>query len=152
VDKGLFIHWGILGQTGQSKLAELKPAQVENFVRDNVQIKIEEGYLEIGNLEELIIQFSEVGLSQDDFKFRESVQSIINQALGWTGNGHSTDSDLGGGTINIFASVVDPQIATDTICKTFEENKIFRNFLVALRTQDAFEILYPSNYVGEFSY
>jgi predicted DNA-binding WGR domain protein len=152
VDAGLFTHWGTLGDKGDKKTIPVS-SKIQDEADRLIQTKINEGYfqLEDDQHSELIIQFKEEN-SSEDLNSRTEIQNSINEALGWTGNGHSTDSDIGNGTINIFASVVDPYIAYQTIRSTIQEKDIQRDFLIVLQKQNSFEVLYPENFVGDFSY
>lgn len=152
-DTGLFIHYGRVGNIGENKVMQVKPSKLKTIADQQIQQKIKEGYFQVEDdqLNELIIQFKEYE-SAEDLAFREAIQNIINQNLGWTGNGHSTDADIGNGTMNIFVNVVDPFIACDSIHKTINEKGIARDFLIALKKQSGFEVLYPKNFVGVFTY
>ena len=153
VEVGLLVHWGMLGETGENKVIKIKPSKLDNAANKLIQEKVKEGYfqLEDDQLSELIIQFEEYG-SPDDLSFRESTQNLINESLGWSGNGHSTDADIGNGTMNIFANVIDPYIACKTIRSTIQEKGIYRSFLIAIRKQNGSEVLYPEDFIGNFTY
>lgn len=153
IETGLFIHWGSLGETGEKTIIEVKADKLSDTADQQIQNKISEGYFQLNDeqLNELIIQLEEQG-SPEDLSLRESIQNIINEALGWSGNGHSTDADIGNGTINIFASVIDPYIACQTIRSAIVGKEISRDFLIALKKQSGFEVLYPEGFIGNFTY
>jgi hypothetical protein len=152
-DTSLFIHSGELGDTGESKTLQIKPNKLKNIADQQIQNKIDEGYFHLDDdqLNDLIIQF-EAYESAEDLNFREAIQNIINQTLGWTGNGHSINADIGNGKINIFSNVIDPYIACQAILKAIQEQGIHRDFLIVLKKQSGFEVLYPENFIGNFTY
>ena len=59
-----------------------------------------------------------------DLEKCHTVEHILNNRLGWTGNGHCDGGDIGSGTINVFSCVVDPYIAKETIVAGLNENNL----------------------------
>jgi hypothetical protein len=151
------IHWGKLGETGESKEIKVKFWQKINKITNQEIEKAENtGFKEI-DLEEhhkLIVQFKSIDKWGDekDLEKKQTIESLLNESLGWTGNGHCDGRDIGSGTINLFSFVVDPGIATNTILTDFKKRKIEDDFIIALQKDDEITVLYPENYKRKFQY
>ena len=59
-----------------------------------------------------------------DLERRERIRNILNEHLGWTGNGSCGDADIGSGEMTLFADVIKPEIAIKTIKNELKQNKI----------------------------
>ena len=64
-------------------------------------------------------------------KLRHSVEDLMNECLGWTGNGSCDGGDIGSGTANIFNYVVDVEKATQTIIEELKNNNLFDGVKIA---------------------
>jgi len=113
------IHWGELGERGQSK--ELKNSLLRSATKD-VQAKIEEkkaeGYQEIPveQHDVLIIEHAVQGMgSATDLDKRHRLQERMDETLGWTGLGHCDGGSIGSGTMEVCCLVVDFDTAAKVI-------------------------------------
>lgn len=151
------IHWWVLGERGETKDIKVKFWQKTNNIIDQEIKKIQdEGFLEI-DLEDcftLIVQFQINGKdwNEDDLKKCHFIENLINESLGWTGNGHCDGFDIWSGTFNIFSFVINPDIAMKIIINDFKNKKIVDNFIIAKQKDEEIIVLYPENYQGEFQY
>ncbi|NDW10808.1 hypothetical protein [Dysgonomonas sp. 520] len=154
-DTGLTIHTGVLGDTGKTedfsykKDSELSPRKaMAKFVFDQK----ERGYAEIEDLEELVVQYS-YSDNDDQNKMldkRNKVEDILNDCLGWTGNGHCDGGDIGSGTMNLFCYVVDKDIAAQSILEVLKEENLMEGMKLAyLDEKEEFKLIYPKE--GNFS-
>lgn len=78
-------------------------------------------------------------------KLRHSVEDLMNECLGWTGNGSCDGGDIGSGTANIFNYVVDVGKATRTIIEELKNNNLLQGAKIAYLNPDDEEyiVLYP---------
>lgn len=154
--KTMCVHWGKLGETGDYKEVKLKFWQnIEKATESEIDDAQKKGFKEIDfdKLVPLIVQFKtkdEMG-DENDLDKRYNVEAILNESLGWTGNGHCDGGDIGSGTINIFLFVVDPIIAIETIVKDLKSHN-HENFIIAQEHGNTTTIIYPKNSKSEFRY
>jgi hypothetical protein len=149
------VHWGKLGQTGQSKSMRVPPGEpAEAFIAALAQPRRGEGYAEI-DLEDhaqLVVQYRTEGWgSTDDLDRRHKVEGVLNECLGWTGNGHCDGGDIGSGSINVFSFVVDPHLARDAIVAALRDPRLLDGAVIAVARADNFEVLWPPDHPGDFS-
>ena len=150
-------HWGIVGETGESETYHidgdtLKQPAVDNVLADAVT----EGYREIPLEDhyEIIVQYKTKDEWGDttDLDKRHHVDDLLNECLGWTGNGHCDGGDIGSGTINSYSFVVSPQAACDTIVKELRDEGILEGAIIAYEDKnDEYQILWPPDFEGTFS-
>lgn len=122
--KQLIIHYGSVGDTGEREKKKLSPFQKgEKQMKELAKEKIKEGYdyLDEDTLYQLVIQYRyEEHQLEEKLDDRYHIESIMNECLGWTGNGACDGGDIGSGTINIFNYVVDPEKAAQIILEELE--------------------------------
>jgi predicted DNA-binding WGR domain protein len=145
----LIIHYGTVGDTGETeevKLPKLKRA--EKVMDELAEEKVNEGfeYLEEDELIELVVQYSyKEDEMQTALKLRHSVEDLMNECLGWTGNGLCDGGDIGSGTANIINYVVDVEKAARTIIEELKNNNLLQGAKIAYLNSDDEEyiVLYP---------
>lgn len=153
-DKTLTIHQGKLGEVGETENLDTKNKDLPTDVllAKYISDKKEIGYKELNDLTEFIVQYSyEEDCDQAELiEKRDYVESLFNNCLGWTGNGHCDGGDIGAGTMNIFCYVVDKNIAIHTILEVLEED-LLDNLKIAYADENTEEYigLYPP--LTEFS-
>lgn len=152
----LTIHTGSVGKIGITEDVIFDeegdlPAKIAMKQLVTAQKKI--GYNTV-KLTELVVQYS-YNLEKENIKSvvhtKEQVEDLLNECLGWTGNGHCEDSDAENNVVNLFCYVVDKLIAVETILNTFSEIGIPDNLKIAYaddRTEEYIQ-LHPN--VGLFS-
>lgn len=117
--KTAVVHWGILGQTGQTK--ELKSGFFSNFhkiVQKEIEEKLTHGYTEFEeeNYVFLEIEYKIDGFgTDDDLDKRHRLEEKMDEILGWTGLGHTDGGSIGSGTMEVGCIVVDFDIAKKVI-------------------------------------
>lgn len=120
----LLVHWGEVGEEGEfhktplSEILDVGQEMARQFAE-----KIQEGYREVKPMEqtELILQYqyTEADITQALDK-RHNLETLLNEWLGWTGNGYCREGDIGSGTINIFCQVQDVDQAVASILHGLE--------------------------------
>ena len=81
---------------------------------------------------------------------RQQVQEIMDEALGWSGNGHCDGGDIGSGTINVFTFVIDVDKALQTTLDELENQQLLDGVKIAyVNDEENYIQVYPSE--GEFN-
>lgn len=114
-----------------------------------------ERFKEIGEQEYkvLIVQYrTEKRFSPGDLEQRQRVENQLDECLKQTGNGYCDGGDIGGGTINVFLHVLDHDRAIETIVEALSKIHLLDGAVIALETEEGFKVLWPQDFVGEFSY
>jgi hypothetical protein len=112
------VHWGILGQTGQSKTVKKKLfKKPQEIIQAEVNSMVDSGYLPVKDEFTLIVEFSVDGSfgNDADIEKRHRLEDRLNHILGWTGLGHCDGGSIGSGTMEACNFVVDFDIAKKVI-------------------------------------
>ncbi|WP_211243849.1 hypothetical protein [Runella limosa] len=118
-EKTAIVHWGIVGQRGQSK--EIKSQLFSNFrkaVQKEIDKKLKEGYAEFDEekIAYLEIEYKIDGFgTEQDLDKRHRLEESLNELLGWTGLGHVDGGSIGSGTMEVGCVVVDLVVAKKVI-------------------------------------
>ena len=80
-----------------------------------------------------------------------AVEDVMNECLGWTGNGNCDGGDIGSGSINIFCFVVDPQIAAKSAVEWLRKKHLLQGAIMAYEKDDDYIVLWPKDFSGKFS-
>lgn len=148
-DKTLTIHQGKLGEVGETDTQDTKNKDlpIDVLLTKYVSDKKENGYKELDDLTEFIVQYTyeEDSEQAELIEKRDYIESLFNNCLGWTGNGHCDGGDIGSGTMNIFCYVVDKNIAIHTILEVLEEEDLLDNLKIAYADENTEEYIgiYP---------
>jgi len=143
------IHFGLLGDIGNHQIeAKKKGINVPKYMDQLAKGKLEEGYmyLEDDLLQELMIQYKteENKIVEEELEKRHFVESLMNECLGWTGNGHCDGGDYGSGTMNIFCYVINSKIAIETIINELTKNDLLDNCTIAISNGEDYISYYPT--------
>lgn len=155
-NRTVMIHWGTLGKTGRNKSIQIpKGASADTIIDRESKEPRSDGYEEI-RIEDhvqIIVQFKteDAWGNSADLDKRHSVEDILNECLGWTGNGHCDGGDIGSGTINVFSFVVDPYRAKDSIVAALKQNNLIDGTIIVINNEDDYEVLWPEDFEGESS-
>ena len=155
-NRSVIVHWGTLGKTGRKKTVRIpKGKTAGDVIERESQEPSSNGYeeIDIDDHVQIIVQFKtkDAWGDTDDLDKRHSVEDILDDCLGWTGNGHCDGGDIGSGTINAFSFVVDPHLAKDAIVAALEKNELIDGAIIAHQNEDDYEVLWPKDFEGEFS-
>ena len=155
-EQSVVIHTGKLGEDGEIESIEPEDNKsCDEIIAEQKDQALKNNYQEI-SLEDqhhLIIQYKQDKLTKqgkniEDVQYK--VEEIINETLGWTGNGHCDASDLGTNTINIFSFVIDPEIAKKSILETLKAENLLDAMTIAIEEDDSYKVLWPESHKGEF--
>ncbi|RJS50130.1 WGR domain-containing protein [Bacillus sp. PK3_68] len=145
----LVIHYGTVGDTGETEEKKLALSQKAKKVMDELaNEKANEGYdyLDEDELFELVVQYPcEENQMDAVLEKRHHVEELMNECLGWTGNGACDGGDIGSGTANIFNYVVDIEKATKTILNELKNNNFLEGVKMAYfhPEEESYIALYP---------
>jgi hypothetical protein len=91
--------------------------------------------------------------TNDEVELRWRIESLLDDALGWVGNGHCDGGDAGSGSMNVFCYVVDAKASAQTMVETLREHGLLDKLIIALDDEDtdAMKVLWPPDYQGTFS-
>lgn len=152
-DTEVTIHWGIVGETGETRDIPLRSGENPNSIieREAKQPK-KEGYRKIPPSKSfrLVIQFRVDGMgSTIDLEKRIRVENLMSECLGWRGLGHCDGGDLGSGTMNIFCFVVDATKALPRVVHELKANGLDDGAVLAVGSEPT--VVWPEDFKGEFS-
>lgn len=152
--KKVTIHWGELGQIGKSRTVIIGQGETaENVVEKELSLPRSQGYkeIDIDDHKMLVIQYkTETWGNEKDLDKRHKVEDLVNETLGWTGNGHCDGGQIGSCSMEIFAYVVDPYIACKNLVTDLEDKGLLEGAIIAYENSDGeFAVLHPKDYQGE---
>jgi hypothetical protein len=154
----LAVHTGLLGHWGRLDLMAMKRGESENAaIKRYSKAPLAEGYAPIAESEHkmLVVQYRVAGWgSAKDLDARNAVEEILNESLGWTGNGHCDGGDIGSGTINLFCFVVDPALAVKAIARDLKKAKRLEGAVIAVSpsadVEPEMRVLWPKGHRERF--
>ena len=127
-EEAVTVHWGIVGETGEEKQVPLpKDEDPDMVVAQEAEPLVDAGYEdpELEEMKPLVVQYALQGKgSGQDFEKRHTVESIINDTLGWTGNGEVEGAETQPGRMNVFFRVMDVEIALRTLREALESEEV----------------------------
>lgn len=130
-------HWGVVGDAGESKEIKVSLFQRTDKVMGSLaDEKMKEGYILLNEdqLPEIIIQHTNEGLDMEEaFEKRNLVEELMNECLGWTGNGFVDGGEIEVESFltNVFCPVVNVEAAFKTILKELKENDLMEGVTIA---------------------
>ncbi len=153
---GLIVHTGVLGNDGEVEEISLSGGEdAHAVITQEAEAIRADGYVEVSPQDHahLILQYKMRGEWDGDgaVQKRHGLEDMVDQALGWTGNGHCDGGDIGSGTVNVFMFVVDAGVAKDTVLQLLKEEKQLDGAVLAVQTgDDGYEVLWPAGHKGVF--
>ncbi|MBO9129867.1 hypothetical protein [Bacillus sp. 165] len=144
-DEGILtVHYGKIGDIGKAE--ELEADNAEETMQKLAEEKLQEGYtyVEEDSLTEFVIQYQYEGDEQEALDSRYYIEEIMNECLGWTGNGFCGGGDMSEGLMNIYCFVLNVNIATETIIEELEHQNALQGAVLAYcSSDDEFQVVYP---------
>lgn len=146
----LTTHKGVLGDVGETE-------DVFYDEEDDLPVKVGMakivsdlkllGYSDNISHTEIVVQFSykdneDMSMLVDK---RQHIEALLNECLGWTGNGHCDGGDIGSGSMNLFCYVINKDIALQTILEMLEEENYLEGVSIAFADEktEEYRLLYP---------
>lgn len=147
---------GDVGDRGESRTVSLKRNQSsEDVIAREADKYRAEGYRELQDGEEytVLIQYRVDGWgTAEDLDKRHEIEQLLNEVLGWTGNGNCDGGDIGSGTMNVCCLVVNPYLASQAIVEELRKSNHLEGAVIALEREDSFEVLHPQAHDTKFAY
>lgn len=146
----LIVHYGTVGDTGETEEIKLSLFQrAEKEMEKLAEEQLLNGYEELDEdeLVEFVIQYSyKEDELEEALKKRHFVEELMNESLGWTGNGSCDGGDIGSGTINIFSFVVDVEKALHSTLQELTNHSLLDYVRIAYENDEGDYIgIYPEN-------
>lgn len=146
--KTLTIHYGVVGDTGETEKVNLKLFEkAEKVMEKLAEKKLNEDFenLDEDGLVELVVQYPyEENQMEEALEKRHTVEDLMNECLGWTGNGSCDGGDIGSGSTNVFNYVIDVDKALKTTLEELSNNNLLDNVKIAFLNKDEeYVSLYP---------
>lgn len=142
----LVIHEGTVGNVGHQSQINIEISQQPQKMSDLAQQVIVKGYkiVSIDDLTDIVIQYQIDGFgAEHDLNKRIQIQHLMDQCLGWTGNGHCDGGDIGSGTMNIFCYVIAVEKAVATVKAELEKYGYLNGAVIAIEKEDEYIAVYP---------
>lgn len=153
----IILHWGILGDRGESMvvpLPEFEPpmSAIEEHAHDARLAGFSERRPD--DLFELIIRYEMTGQgSPDDVERAYVIEELMDESLGWTGNGYCEGNDITDGAMSVYCFVVEPNIAGRTVVEELRGANLLDGAVIAYQDRDeSFIVLWPLDYGKPFEY
>ncbi|WP_130068138.1 hypothetical protein [Bacillus albus] len=150
----LIVHYGCVGDEGEMyeiKVPVFQRAEIE--MKKLVDEQLANGYKELDEEEliEFVLQYVYTDDQlEDGLEKRQKIQEIMDEALGWSGNGYCDGGDIGSGTINIYTFVIDVNKALQTTINELENHHLLDDVKIAYMSNDEeYKQIYPNK--GEFN-
>jgi hypothetical protein len=149
------LHWGTVGETGDSLTIKLKKGQRgEKVIATEAEPAKKQGYapIEDDDHSQIVIQYRlKTWGTIKDLDTRYKIEGVMNECLGWRGLGHCDGGDIGSGTINVFCFVVDAKAAKEVVVAELKKAGLLKGAIIAVQNDEDYTVIWPNNFVGEFS-
>ena len=149
-------HEGVVGQRGTDSAHKVpRRKKPDAFIGELAREPAKNGFAPLPEEDhaEMIVQFKTADSGTvDDLDFRSNVEGLLNETLGWTGNGHCDGGDIGSGTINVFSEVVVPAEAVAATRAALQERGWLDQAVIAVRNDHDYIVVWPPDYGRPFSY
>jgi len=127
------VHSGVVGLRGTSVSVGPLPGESGRECQERLVREVEErGFAalsesEVRDVEVCLLSGNDLLNSRNGLthlKQRHLLESLLDEALGWTGNGSCTGGDIGVDGMNIYCEVVNVAAATNTIRELLEQENL----------------------------
>jgi hypothetical protein len=151
----LAVHEGKLGTKGKSRLVRPpKGMTLDLFLASLAEEQRKAGFAEIAHDDHhwIVVQYQlETWGSAKNLDKAVKVENLLNECLGWTGNGHCDGNEIGSGEMEVFAVVVDPKLGAETIIAELKKKpRLLAGAVVAIREGEDYRVVHPPGFQGEF--
>jgi len=148
-DDKIIIHSGRLGDTGETREVGLSAREKpDEIIAREAAHQIASGYCEVpleGHFQ-LILKYATRGWgSSEDLNKRHRIEDLLNECLGWTGNGHCDGGQIGSGAIEVFSFVIDPIVGVSTIVEALRRKDLLEGAVVSTETEAGTIVLWPKD-------
>lgn len=133
-------HWGKLGNNGDQK--EVKAGNNKDLrasINNRINKLIAEGYQDIPyeNYHLMILTFEMESIGEaEDLERKEDLRNMITAILGWTGNGNCDEAEVREDKTILYADVLKPDFALQSLKAAFKEEELTGEFFVTIMKDD----------------
>ncbi len=154
-EQTLTVHQGVVGEMGEQRDTPVPADEDPDMViAQAAEPLVDQGYDEPDPeaMVPLVVQYALQGKgSGQDFQKRHSVEEVLTDALGWTGNGEVEGGETQPGRMNVFCRVMDPDIALRTFLEVLDDEELLEGAFIALvREGEEPRVLWPQDHPGPF--
>lgn len=114
-------HWGVVGETGDTKNHPLAPdADEDDAITAALSEAVKGGFapFDDDDMRILLVEYAVEGMgTKQDVQKRQDLEDVLNESLGWTGLGYCDGGSIGSGTMEACCFVVDFDIARDVLSR-----------------------------------
>lgn len=145
-DANIYTYQGVLGFEGQGTAIPVLNENKDNVLSHLLDDVKRNGFLEVQEdaLFTIVVQFPVAGWgSEADLDARIKLEDSLGAELRRTGNGDCDGGDIGSGSINIFLTAVNKDLAISTLLRSLEELGKRDEAIIAHQTLDDYIVEYP---------
>ncbi len=154
-DTKLWVHTGLLGHYGRITKQPMKGRETEAAaVKRYAALARADGYAPIpdDDLRDLVVQYpNALAGAADPMDIREEFYALLNERLGWIGNGTCLGGDAETTVMNMRCRVVDPALATKPLVADLRKTKKITGVVIAARVGRSGSVLWPAAGGTKFS-
>ncbi|BDI29036.1 hypothetical protein CCAX7_10870 [Capsulimonas corticalis] len=140
------VHWGHVGHRGQSKTGQIPSSEIESVMKALAEEQRAEGFRDLTDEDyiDFVIQYCIDGWgTETDLHRRHRIEDLMNEVLGWTGNGHCDGGDIGSGSMTIYCFVLDIEAAHKTVWEELTAREWDAGATLAYSKEDEYVVLHP---------
>jgi hypothetical protein len=148
-------HWGTVGDTGERLVvaADYHQDGPELLQRES-DAKQREGFrvIDRSEMSSILINYRlRTWGNDEDLETRHYLEDLVDQALGWTGNGCCDGGEIGSGIMNIWCLVLEAQAAMRTLSNELRTNRLAEGALIAAYSSSTnnYVALWPESQAGQ---
>jgi hypothetical protein len=153
----LVTHRGVIGQRGVvSERAIAATEGEERAFQQAVRAVEAEGYVPLEKIpnSQILVNYKVSTWEEREIQsFKNTLQSLLGDILGWTGNGCCEGFTLGREGLTLWCIVVDADLALPTLLAGLEKNRLLKDeegtARLAVPDGDRYSMVYPEEERGE---
>ena len=154
-DTKLWVHTGLLGHYGHITKQPMAAREREaTAIKRHAALARADGYAPIPDDElcDLVVQYPNALTGDADaYDVREEFYALLNERLGWIGNGACLGGDAELRVMNMSCRVVDPALAVKPLVADLRKAKKITGVVIAARIGRSWSVLWPLGRRTKFS-
>jgi hypothetical protein len=153
----LVTHRGVIGQRGVvSERAIAATEGEEQAFQEAVRAAEAEGYIPLEKIpnSQMLVNYKVATWEESEIQsFKNTLQSLLGDILGWTGNGFCEGYTLGREGLTLWCTVADADLALPTLLAGLEKNRLLHDeegtARLAVPDGDRYSLVYPEAERGQ---
>jgi hypothetical protein len=150
-------HRGVIGQRGVVTEQVVASTEAEEQAFQQAVREAEaEGYVPLEKIpnSQILVNFKVSTWEESEIQsFKNTLQSLLGDILGWTGNGYCEGFTLGREGLTMWCIVVDADLALPTLLAGLEKNRLLKDeegsARLAVPDGDRYSMVYPEEERGQ---